>query len=232
MTDSSSVSWWQEYRALAAEGESEAQVKLIEWSGARFEELARQMLRHYPTVRRWEQTSDVVQNATIRLMRALQEVEPTSPRHFMSLAATQIRRELIDLARKHQGPHGIAANYASHPLVGAEAEAGNGDDDPIKLNANDELLGESPPDLAAWCELHAAIERLPEEEYDLCVLMFYQGITQSDAAEILGVTDRTVRRRWQTIRIKLYELMKAHLSVPPRENNTTDSGGTDRNGNG
>src|ERR1700733_5961134 len=76
---------------------------LIELAKGRFEALARAMLRRYPQVRRWEQTDDVLQAALVRLHRSLAEVRPESVRHLDNLAATQIRRELIDLARHYQG---------------------------------------------------------------------------------------------------------------------------------
>ena len=37
------------------------------------------------------------QNATLRLCQALEKVELTDARHFLRLAAVQIRREMIDL---------------------------------------------------------------------------------------------------------------------------------------
>ena len=53
-----------------------------------------------------EQTDDVLQNAVVRLLRALEEVRPPSVRAFFGLAATQMRRELLDLARRYQGRGG------------------------------------------------------------------------------------------------------------------------------
>ena len=69
------------------------------------------MLREYSKVKRWEQTDDVLQNAMLRLHRSLVEVKPESPRQFYGLAATQIRRELIDLARHHYSEKGIGENH-------------------------------------------------------------------------------------------------------------------------
>ena len=45
------------------------------------------MLRDFPGVARWEGTDDVLQNATLRLYRALKDVTPESPRSFFNLAA-------------------------------------------------------------------------------------------------------------------------------------------------
>ena len=38
------------------------------------------MLRDYPRVGRWEQTDDVLQNALLRLWRALEDVRPATAR--------------------------------------------------------------------------------------------------------------------------------------------------------
>ena len=75
--------------------------------------LARKMLRGFPRVRRWEQTDDVLQNALVRLRRALEKTSPESVRSFFNLAAVQIRRELIDMARHYDGPAGMAAHHES-----------------------------------------------------------------------------------------------------------------------
>ena len=71
------------------------------------------MLKGYPGVARWEQTDDVLQNALIRLDRALRAVAPPTARDFFRLAAAQVRRELIDLARHYQGPRGLGAHHAT-----------------------------------------------------------------------------------------------------------------------
>lgn len=83
----------------AGEGDQTAYDELIVQASDRLLKLTRKMLRSYPHLRRWEQTDDVFQNAVMRLHRSLSEVQPESVRQFFGLAATQIRRTLIDLAR-------------------------------------------------------------------------------------------------------------------------------------
>src|SRR5262249_56346137 len=79
---------------------------------------ARRMLRRFPAVHRWEQTDDVLQNAQLRLLRALQAVTPDSTRAFFGLAAEQIRRELLDLARRYaRGPKGSPGNPQTLPCT-------------------------------------------------------------------------------------------------------------------
>ena len=96
-------------------GETSARQDLVEHAMMRLHLLARRQLRHFPRVARWEQTDDVLQNATLRLLRALREVRPTSMAQFFSLAGLQIRRELLDLARHYYGPEGLGKNQVSHP---------------------------------------------------------------------------------------------------------------------
>ena len=51
-----------------------ARSELLSHASQRLECLTRKMLRDYPGVHRWEQTDDVLQNASLRLYRALSEV--------------------------------------------------------------------------------------------------------------------------------------------------------------
>src|SRR5476649_2911770 len=98
MTDSGSL--LQPLLARLSAGDAAARNELFRHASGRLERLARRMLHHYPTVHRWAGTDDVLQNALIRLLRALETVHPATPRDFLGLAAEQIRRELIDLARR------------------------------------------------------------------------------------------------------------------------------------
>ena len=91
-------------------GDDSARELLIAHSCERLYKLARKLIKGYPSVRRWEETRDVVQEATLRLHRALAEVDPDSVAGFIGLAATQIRRQLIDLARHYMGPQGMGGH--------------------------------------------------------------------------------------------------------------------------
>jgi RNA polymerase sigma factor (sigma-70 family) len=46
---------------------------------------------------------------------------------------------------------------------------------------------------------HAAVEQLPDAEREVVELTFYHGLTQPEIAELLGVDERTVRRRWRAV---------------------------------
>src|SRR5581483_8751341 len=111
-------------------------------------------------VHRWEQTDDVLQNASLRLYRTLQQVTPQTPQEFFRLAALNIRRELLDLAKHYYGPHGLGARHASAPDRPADASGAAAE------TAAPDLTHEPAP-LAAWAEFHAAAERLPDEEREV-----------------------------------------------------------------
>jgi RNA polymerase sigma factor (sigma-70 family) len=170
-------------------GDANAASDLLRIVGERLEKLARRMLRNYPQVRRWAETDDVLQSALVRLLRALESVRPQTSRDFFNLAAVQIRRELIDLARHYQGKQGMGAH---HDSIGS----GIGDiasDTP----AND-------ADLDAWQAFHQEVEKLPADEREVVSLIYYHGWEQKDVADLFQVTPRTVRRWWTSALGKLH----------------------------
>ena len=68
--------------------------------------LTRRMFRDFRRLGRWEQSEDVCQNASLRLWKSLKSANPLTVHAFYSLAALQIRRELIDLVRSRYGAGG------------------------------------------------------------------------------------------------------------------------------
>ena len=114
-------------------------------------------------------------------------------RHFFNLAAVQVRRELLDLGKHHFGPEGGGAN---HHTDGQPA-----DDQGGSLHES----AEEPDDLSGWTEFHAQVEKLPEDEQEVVNLLYYEGLTQEEAAKLLGISFRTLKRRWQAAKLKLHE---------------------------
>jgi RNA polymerase sigma factor (sigma-70 family) len=182
-----------------AAGDVAARDRLLDRAGHRLLALTRRMLRGYPHLRRWEQTDDVFQNAVLRLYRSLGDVRPNSIGEFFGLAATQIRRTLIDLARHHFGPEGAAARHHSE----GDVRVANGRSD--SRFARDD---EPPETLDAWARFHEAVESLPRDERDVFSLIWYGEANQREAAELLGVTERTILRRLVRARLLLHESLK------------------------
>lgn len=180
-----------------AAGDSAAREELLAFACERMRAIAHRMLSRFPTVRRWDETSDVVQNAAIRLHHTLAQITPRDARGLIGLMAVHIRRELLDLARKHAGPRGQGANHETNAFRCEER---------IRLQT-DEVITEADPDtqLERWTRLHEAAESLPEEERELFHLVWYMGLKQDDIRELLGCSIRTVKRRWESAKQRLAE---------------------------
>lgn len=176
-------------------GDENARDALLDRAGERLVKLTRKMLNGYPGLRRWEQTDDVCQNAMWRLYRSLQDVKPTSVRHFFNLAALQIRRELLDLARSHFGPHGEGANHHTDGQA-ADDEGGS-----ISRTSHE------PSSVEQWADFHQAVERLPVDEKEVFGLLWYDGLSKEEASQALGISLRTLKRRWQSARVILFQAM-------------------------
>ena len=181
-------------------GDDSAREALLESASERLSRLARKMLKGYPGVHRWEQTDDVLQNALIRLDRALRATTPRDSAAFFRLAATQIRRELIDLARHYYGPKGLGANYGSQAGSPTSGDPAGPSDDT-----------HDPEGLATWSEFHARVEALPEPDRELFDMLWYQGLTHAEVARLLGVSERTISTRWVTARLRLADALGGQL---------------------
>lgn len=109
-----------------------------------------------------------------RLIKALREVRPRSVREFFGLASRHMRWELNEMARR-----------LDEQPVAAELSDGLA----VSLVTSDSGL---TPDSR---RMLAAIDSLPEGEREAFDLVRIQGLTQADAAEVLGVSAATVNRR-------------------------------------
>ena len=187
------ANWLERHR----NGDESAKASIIAHACDRLRVLASKMLRaKFARLARWEQTDDVLQHALLRLHRSLSDVQPDSVAQFMGLSATQIRRTLLDLARHHFGPEGAANHHHS-----------DGHLQGVPRRVDLEPCGDEPDTLADWALFHEAVEKLPADEKQVFSLVWYEGLTHVEAASLLGVTERTIRRRWQSARFLLHEAL-------------------------
>jgi len=167
--------------------------RLITHTYQRLERLSHHMLRTFGGVRRWDQTGDVLHSAQIRLHKAFSEskLKLASARHFYQVAAKHIRWELLSLAEKYRGPQGSAGNHHTDSTGG------------VVTGAADPATG--PDNLLQWAEFQRKAEQLPPELREVFDLLWYNGKTHKQAGEILGTSERTVKRRWVDVRLALDE---------------------------
>lgn len=188
--------------AQLAAGDPQARDRILELCSDRFRELAHRMLSRFPKVRRHDDTDDVFQGAVMRLHRALGAMAANreSPRSVMALAATQIHRELVDLARRNAGPTSYAANHDTNVR-----RVGSGDGYFV-----DEITTEDEP-LDRWSQFHASIAALPADQKEVFQLVWYLGADQKTIATIIGCSERTVKNYWRQAR----ESVKSALDGGP-----------------
>jgi DNA-directed RNA polymerase specialized sigma24 family protein len=108
------INWLDRMRA----GDLAARDELIRGFQGRLELLARKMLLRDPRLARWTEPDDVLQGVLMRLLRALQSVQPDSTRAFFGLAAEHIRRELLERVRTTTASRHTptrAARVSTHP---------------------------------------------------------------------------------------------------------------------
>jgi RNA polymerase sigma factor (sigma-70 family) len=120
------------------------------------------------------QADEMLGSVVARLMKAMREVRPQTVREFFALANQHMRWELNDLARRLDERTPMLDLHDS--VVPAPESSGS------ELSVDARRMLE-------------AIENLPEEERETFSLVRIQGMTQSDAADVLGVSTKTVQRR-------------------------------------
>jgi len=132
------------------------------------------------------QTTALVHEAYLRLVDQ-QQAAWTDRTHFMAVAATLIRRILIDHARH------------------ANAERRGGGKRPASLDAvGDPVAVEDPDTLLAIDEALVRLASLDARKARVVELRFFGGLTVDQTATVLSVSPATVDRDWHMARAWLY----------------------------
>ena len=131
------------------------------------------------------ETDELLGGVVAGLLTALRTTRPQSVRHFFALACQHMRWQLNDLARRlDEQP--VAAALAEVEVAAPPSSTSSG----------------LTPDGRRMLE---AIDRLPEAEREVFELVRIQGLTHGEAAEVVGVSERTVQRRLNQARVLLAE---------------------------
>ena len=69
---------------------------------------------------------------------------------------------------------------------------------------------------------------LPDEEREVVDLLYYEGLSQEEAAAILACSVRTGRRRWNDAKFRLHGGLNDGSPLPDRANAMTKSTGPGR----
>jgi RNA polymerase sigma factor (TIGR02999 family) len=134
-------------------------------------------------------TTDLVHEAYQRLVDQRQ-ADWQSRAHFMAIAATAMRRILLQHARDRRA---AKRGGGIRPLELGEA--------PTFAPAEDDGLIALDEALAKLALLDGRLARVVECRY-------FGGMTTEETASVLGVSDRTVKRDWRTARAWLYAALE------------------------
>jgi len=151
---------------------------LLDRAVGRLHDLCAALLhRSYPRLTRPPlnlQADELLGAVVERLLKALREVRPGTVRQFFALASQHMRWELNEMARRL-------------------------DEQPVAVELLDGLVcapASSDSGLTPGSRrMLAAIANLPEAEGEAFDLVRIQGLTQAEAAQVLGVSAATVNRR-------------------------------------
>jgi RNA polymerase sigma factor (sigma-70 family) len=185
---------------LLAIGDPGARESLYIASRNRLLALTRRMLSQYPGVKRWEGSDDVFQNVLVQLHHCLAEVHPPSTLDLLRLTAHIIKRELINLARHYSGPQGLGTHHSTPNSKGQ-----NACDAAVAPKVD---LGRA----VEWIELLEQVNQFPATEREAFDLLWCQGLSQEEAAKLLGLSVRTVKRRWLATRLHLAAIIGHNLA--------------------
>ena len=103
--------------------------------------------------------------------------------HFVAIAARAMRQVLIDEARRRQAQKRGGGQVHTTLCEGVDA---------VAVNTEELLL------------LDGALDKLEPRQREIIELRFFGGLSELEVAELLGISDRTVRREWVKARAWLY----------------------------
>ena len=141
--------------------------------------LARRQLRREGDGQTLQATA-LVHEAYLKLASGADAKDRT---HLIGIAARAMRQVLVDEARRRQASK-RGGGWARTTLSGAA-----------------DVLGVDPEQLLA---LDAALNKLEARQRQIVEWRYFGGLEESEIAELLGVSDRTVRREWVKARAWLY----------------------------
>lgn len=168
-------------------GDAAALERLIPLVHAELRRIAKGFMRR-EYARRSLQTSVLVNEAYLRLIHA-QQVSWQNRAHFFAIAASLMRRILVDLARERQSHK--RGGSADHVVLDEGMLAGpNRHEDVVAL---DEAL--------------TALAAFDERKSKVVELRFFGGLKEEEIAEALQVSVKTVKRDWQVAKSWLFQFL-------------------------
>jgi RNA polymerase sigma-70 factor (ECF subfamily) len=189
----------------AVTGDAEARHRLLERARDRLMHHARGLLHgRYARLEPFAQTDDVVQQLYIKILRNQDRFwvnadggPVRSLAEFFGHASAWMRDVLCDLLRKAYGRDDNRP--AVLPLDGGPSDT--------KLRCEPSSSTLDGEKVRRWTEFHEAVARLPDDLRAVFDLLWYQELSQAEAAALLGVAVPTVKLRWMKGRLGVQQAL-------------------------
>jgi RNA polymerase sigma factor (sigma-70 family) len=195
----------QGFLERAITGDGAARQRLLELTRDRLMHHARRFLHgHYARLEPFAQTDDVVQQLYIKILQNQDRFwvnaqgEPVrSLAEFFGHSSAWMRDVLCDQLRK---AYGRDDNHpAALPLDGGPSETG-----PRHEPSSSTLDAEK---VQRWTEFHEVVAQLPDDLRAVFDLLWYQAMSQAEAAALLGIAVPTVKLRWMKARLQVQQAL-------------------------
>lgn len=138
-------------------------------------------------------TGDLVSETVMRLIQ-LKQVRPENRAHFMALASRFMRRTLVEHVRAKR------RDKRHHQRVTLVTR----------------FEGDRPVDMAGLDEALLRLQSLDGQRADIVEMRYFGGMTTGDIAEVMSLSEATVKRRWTAARAWLLATMEDPF-VPVRQ---------------
>jgi RNA polymerase sigma-70 factor (ECF subfamily) len=189
----------------ALNGDAEARQRLLEFTRDRLMRHARSFLHGgYASLEPFEQTDDVIQELYLKILQNQDRFwvnadgEPVRTlAEFFGHTSAWLRDVLCNQLRKAYGRN--SNRPAMLPLYGGPSHP-RPRHDPSSTTFDAEKV-------QRWTEFHEAVARLPDEFRSVFDLLWYQELSQAEAAAILGVAVPTVKLRWMKARLLVQQAL-------------------------
>jgi RNA polymerase sigma factor (TIGR02999 family) len=175
-------------RILSAieQGDPQASEQLLPLVYSELRRLARQRLAHEKPGQTLQATA-LVHEAYLRLVQGQNVQQWDSRGHFLAAAAEAMRRILVENARRKQTEkHGGRRERQEFDAI-----------DIVAPTSSDE-------DLLALDEALSKLEAEDPLKAQLVKLRYFAGLTEEDAAQVLGISRTSVQRYWRYARAWLH----------------------------
>jgi RNA polymerase sigma factor (TIGR02999 family) len=151
--------------------------------------LARSRLRQHQTMTLLDTTS-LVHESYLKLVGA-QSLPVEDRHHFFAYAARVMRSVIVDFARARLAERrgGDADHVVLDTVLSGQIAAP--ENDTLRVHEALQVLEQADPRLAQVVEMR-----------------YFGGLTEADIAEVLGLSERTVRRDWEKARLLLLAAME------------------------